>query len=104
MLRCLSFLFAAAAYSVPPLWLQQQHRQMDADRVGCAFPFISAMFWSAALAVMLSGVAVGLGVFSWCPLKKPRTWLLTLEVAVLALPAVAGIQFICFFIVSLLLA
>jgi hypothetical protein len=90
----ISIALGLAAYVLPGLWLWWQYQQADARPGACGLWLLFAYFWSALLAVLLSGASVWVGVVGWRRLEKPRPFSRLAEVAAFALPGVAGVAMI----------
>jgi len=91
MQRRISIVLAASAYSLPVLWLQWQYHEMESSRPnGCGLWQLSAIFWGAIVAVVLSGTGTSIGVIAWRHLQQPRPGFRTAELVGIALPAAAG--------------
>ena len=94
MKRRISITLGLAGYVFPALWLGWQYKQAEAGADGCGLWLLFAYFWGAALAVLLSGASVWLGVVGWRRLEKPRPFSRLAELAAFALPGVAGVAMI----------
>jgi hypothetical protein len=95
MKRGISITLGLAAYVLPALWLWWQYQHVEVrPGGGCGLWLLFAYFWGAALAVLLSGTSVWLGVVGWRRLERPRPFSRLVELAAFALPGVAGVAMI----------
>jgi hypothetical protein len=99
MSRRLSWLFALAAYVLPPVWAAfaldaDMKTQRQVHGFVCGLPLLGIMFVACIASAALSVLGTAFGVASFCAAPAPRSLVRVAELAALVLPFLAASTYV----------